>query len=86
MVWLWGGWSAGHDGQHRATFTPLCVFASGVLPGVCCRQVFEFVLYDSWEPKLVHRYPAATWLHTEHRNAEGRRLLVPSRLCMVLVR
>jgi hypothetical protein len=49
-------------------------------------QIFEFVLYDSWEPRLVQALPRATWLHTEQRNLEGRRILVPNRLCMLIVR
>lgn len=49
-------------------------------------QVFEFVLYDSWEPLLLRTLPRATWLRKARPSAKGGEMVVPSRLCMLLVR
>ena len=50
-------------------------------------QVFEYVLYESWEANLAARFPHARWLHKQHTSSfDGRMVLVPSRLCMILVR
>lgn len=49
-------------------------------------QVFEWVLYDSWENKLVRKFPRTTWLRRSRTDAEGRTFAVPSRACMLAVR
>ena len=46
----------------------------------------EYVLYETGELALVARFPQATWLHKQRLNSQGRRVQVPSRLTMLLVR
>jgi hypothetical protein len=49
--------------------------------------VFEYVLYESWEAKVVARFPRAQWLQRQHTSSIDERVVaVPSRLCMILVR
>ncbi|PRW57761.1 GABA transporter 1 [Chlorella sorokiniana] len=49
-------------------------------------QVFEYILYESMEVGLVELTPKSRVLHKVRQDARGRRVLVPSRITMLLVR
>ncbi|KAI3427931.1 hypothetical protein D9Q98_006323 [Chlorella vulgaris] len=86
--WAWGNSVSGFVLAMSTHPTWLLIVTNlmSVSQLLVAEQVCEYVLYETGELALVARFPWATWLHKQRLNSQGRRVQVPSRLTMLLVR